>query len=180
MLITYTGKNIQITDDVREMTEKKLSKLDKYFESEVKCNVVYSKFKDNVVVEITIDIPGAFIRSEETNPDLRTALDKATDVLTRQIRKHKTKLMKKYRSNESIRFENIPDIQPEELKKETDNGKIVKRKTFPVVPMSEEEAILQMELLNHSFFVFINAKTNSMNILYKRVNGGYGLLIPEE
>lgn len=178
MIINYTGKNLQVTDAMREETEKHLSKLDKYFDEEIRCNVTFSNFKNNSVVEITINLPGAFIRSEEVDPDLRTALDRATDVLSRQIRKHKTKLQKKYRGKETIRLENIPDW-PLESDEEEEEDKIERVKTFSLRPMSEEEAILQMELVGHNFYVFNNSITEEVNVLYKRKNGGYGLIVPE-
>lgn len=177
MIINYTGKNLQVTDEMRDEVESQLSKLDKYFDKEVRCDVTLSTFKHNTEVEITIDLPGAFIRSEVSDTDLRTALDRATDVLSRQIRKHKTKLQKKYRGKETIRLENIPDWPKEEAEDEED--KIVKVKTFSMMPMSEEEAILQMELVGHNFYVFINSANDEVNVLYKRRAGGYGLIVPE-
>lgn len=174
MLINFTGKNLQVTEDMRQMAEKQLSKFDKYFNEEVRCNVTFSEFKENSVVEITINLPGSFIRAEVSDPDLRTALDRATDRLSRQIRKHKTKLKKKYQGKETIRVDNIPDWPMAE----EPNDKIIKTKTFSTRPMSEDEAILQLELVGHNFYVFNNSESNQLNVLYKRKNGGYGLLVP--
>lgn len=178
MLINFTGKNVQVTEDMRQMAENQLNKLDKYFNEEVRCNVTFSEFKENSVVEITINLPGSFIRSEVSDPDLRTALDRATDRLARQIRKHKTKLKKKYQGKETIRIDNIPDWPVQD--DSSDSDKIIKIKTFSTKPMSEDEAILQLELVGHNFYVFNNSESNQMNVLYKRQNGGYGLLIPSE
>ena len=89
MKFNYTGRNLQVSDDMRDQTEKALGKLDKYFDTDVNCNVVFSHFKDNLIVEATINLPGAFIRAEETDKDIRTALDRVSEVLTRQIVKHK-------------------------------------------------------------------------------------------
>ena len=177
MLINYTGKNIQVTEDMRNLTESALSKLDKFFDREVRCNVTLSEFKTNSVVEVTINLPGSFIRAEESAEDLRTALDRATDRLTRQIRKHKGKLQKRYRGNQGIRVENIPDYTFDET--EIEDEKIIKTKTFSQRPMTEDEAILQIEMIGHNFFVFNNADTNEVNVIYKRKHGGYGLLTPE-
>lgn len=178
MLINFTGKNVQVTEDMRQMAENQLGKLDKYFNEEVRCNVTFSEFKENSVVEITINLPGSFIRSEVSDPDLRTALDRATDRLARQIRKHKTRLKKKYQGKETIRIDNIPDWPVQD--DSSDSNKIIKTKTFSTRPMSEDEAILQLELVGHNFYVFNNSESNQINVLYKRKNGGYGLLIPSE
>lgn len=180
MLINYTGKNIQVTDNMREMVESQLSKLDKFFDEEVRCNVTLSEFKQNKIVEVNIDLPGNFIRAEESDPELRTALDRVTDVLTRQVRRHKGKLQKKYRGKKGIRLENIPDFEYQEFEQTEEEDKIIKTKTYTTRPMDEEEAILQMELIGHNFFAFNNAETNEVNVLYKRKNGGYGILTPEE
>lgn len=177
MLINYTGKNIQVTDDMRDLTEKSLSKLDKFFDKEVRCDVTLSEFKNNFVVEVTIDLPGSFIRAEESAEDLRSALDRVTEILTRQIRKHKGKLQKRYRGK-GIRTDNIPDYTFDES--EFEDEQIVKFKTYSKRPMTEEEAILQIEMIGHNFFVFNNSDSNEINVLYKRKNGGYGLLAPDQ
>lgn len=176
MLFNYTGKNLQVSEDMKKQTEAQLSKLDKFFDEDIKCNVIFSHFKDDIIVEATISLPGTFIRSEEKAKDLRTALDRISEVLTRQVRKHKAKLQKKYRGKDTIRIENIPDFKDIEAEEE----KIVKTKYYSVRPMSEEEASLQMELVGHNFYVFNNAETNEVNVLYKRNNGGYGILVPKE
>ncbi len=176
MIITYAGKNVQVTDAMKELAEKKLSKLDKFFRSDVLCKVTFSQQRSAQLVEITIELPGTFIRSEESSNDLQTAIDKAVEVLSRQIRKHKTKLEKKYRgNNESIRFENIPvNEASEEL-----DARIFKTKSLELRPMSADEAILQLELVGHDFYMFRNADSNDINVVYKRVDKGYGLLVPE-
>lgn len=177
MKFNYTGRNLQVSDDMRQQTEKTLGKLDKYFDTDVNCNVVFSHFKDNLIVEATINLPGAFIRAEETDRDIRTALDRVSEVLTRQIVKHKAKLQKKFRGKDTIRIENIPDLGP--VEEDHSEEKIVKTKTYDLRPMMEEEAILQMELVGHNFYVFNNAETNQVNVLYKRNKGGYGILVPK-
>lgn len=177
MIITYAGKNVQVTEAMKELAEKKLSKLDKFFRDDVPCKVTFSQQRAAQLVEITIGLPGTFIRAEESSNDLQTAVDKAVEVLSRQVRKHKTKLEKKYRgNNESIRFENIP------VNEEADNdadARIIKTKSLELRPMSADEAILQLELVGHDFYMFKNSDNNEVNVVYKRIDKGYGLLVPE-
>ncbi|MDO5027933.1 MAG: ribosome-associated translation inhibitor RaiA [Bacillota bacterium] len=179
MKFNYTGRNLQVSEDMKMQTEAALGKLDKYFDTDVNCNVVFSHFKDNLIIEVTINLPGAFIRSEESDKDLRTALDRVSEVLTRQVVKHKAKLQKKYRGKDTIRIENIPDMAEASPAYDEEEEKIVKTKTYDLRPMMEEEAILQMELVGHNFYVFNNAETNEVNVIYKRNKGGYGILVPK-
>lgn len=169
MLFNFVGKNIDLTDSLKDMAEKKFSKLEKFFSEEIEARAVFSTQKDNQTVEVTVFLPDTIIRAEETTDDMYTSIDNAVDVLERQIRKHKTKLKKRYQNNETIRFDLIDDRLEEE-------NKIVKRKKFELNPMSEEEAILQMELLNHKFFIFLDADTESVEVLYKRNDGNYGII----
>lgn len=171
-----TGKNLEITDALRDVTEKKLIKLDKYFEDDIVADVTFSVERNWKIIEITINLPGTILRAEETTDDMYASIDKAVDVLERQIRKHKTKLQKKTQTGESIRFENIELLPKEERGKEP---KIVKTKKFAMKPMDAEEAVLQMELLRHNFFMFMNAETDEVNVVYKRKDGNYGLIEPE-
>lgn len=174
MKLNFTGKNIDVTDALREVTEKKLSKIDKYFEGPIDGKVVYIVEGDREIVEITIYLPGTMIRAEESSEDMYASIDLAVDVLQGQIRKHKTKLQNRYRDGGTIRFEKI---EPE--KKEDEGPKIVRTKRFDMKPMMEEEAILQMELLGHLFFMFLNDRTGELNVLYKRKDGNYALIEPE-
>lgn len=176
MKIKMTGKNLEITDALRDVTEKKLIKLDKYFEDDIVADVTFSVERNWKIIEITINLPGTILRAEETTDDMYASIDKAVDVLERQIRKHKTKLQKKTQTGESIRFENIELLPKEERGKEP---KIVKTKKFAMKPMDAEEAVLQMELLRHNFFMFMNAETDEVNVVYKRKDGNYGLIEPE-
>ncbi len=179
MKFNFVGTNMQVSDDVKEYAQKRLSKLDKYFKEDLEVKAVFSYVKNLQTAEVTIFLPGTILRAEETNPDMFTAIDKVVDVLERQIRKHKTKLQKRYKNNETIRFDNFPTF--EEAPKEDDNsqGKIVKRKRFPLSPMDEEEAILQMELLNHDFFVYLDMDYDQVQVVYKRHDGDYGVIQPE-
>lgn len=177
MKINITGKNMEITDALRDVTYKKLGKLDKYFQSDVEANITYSVEKNRQIIEVTINLPGTILRAEESSDDMYTSIDKAVDVLERQIRKYKTKLQKRYQNGETIRFENIQPLPQES--QDTNKPKIVKTKKFAMKPMNTEEAILQMELLRHNFFMFMNAETDEVNVIYKRKDGNYGLIEPE-
>ncbi len=174
MKLTFVGKNIEVTEALKDVTEKKLGKLEKYFQGDVEGNVVYSVERNRKIIEITINLPGTILRAEESSDDMYAAIDKAVDILERQMRKHKTKLERRYKNGETIRFENIEPLQEEE-----DRPKVVRTKRFDMKPMSIEEAILQMELLRHNFFVFMNADSGDLNVLYKRKDGNYGLIEPE-
>lgn len=176
MKISISGKNMNITDALREVTEKKLGKLEKYFYEDVLVNATLSVEKNRHIIEVTIPFSGVIIRAEESSDDMYQSIDKVVDVLERQIRKHKTKLQKKNKGLETIRFENIQALPQEDDDKEP---KIVRVKRFAMKPMDAEEAILQMELLRHAFYVFRNAETDEVNIVYKRKDGNYGLIEPE-
>lgn len=176
MKIKITGKNMDITDALREITFKKIGRLDKYFQGDVDTNVTFSVEKNRQIIEVTINLPGTILRAEEYSDDMYTSIDKAVDVLERQIRKYKTKLQKRYKNGETIRFENI---EPMPKPKKEDVPKLVKVKKFAMKPMNVEEAILQMELLRHNFFVFMNGETDEVNVVYKRKDGNYGLIEPE-
>lgn len=177
MKLNYTGKNMDITDALRDVTNKKLSKLDKYFQKDIEGNVTFSSEKNRKIIEVTINLPGTIIRAEESTDDMYVSIDKAVDILERQIRKYKTRLQKRYKNNETIRFENVMPLKANE---EDDEGpKIVRKKRFMLKPMVSEEAVLQMELLRHNFYVFMDADTGGVSVVYKRKDGNYGLIEPE-
>ncbi|RGD75534.1 ribosome hibernation promotion factor [Anaerofustis stercorihominis] len=151
--------------------EKKLSKLDKYFPKDPKANIMISEIRGLVTTEITVTVDSTFLRVEVSDRDVRNAADKAIEKLEAQIKKNKEKLKRKL--TDSIRYdESEEDVEQEDLK-------IVKSKKFAIKPMSAEEAALQMELLGHMFFVFLNADDEAVNVLYKRKDGQYGLIEPE-
>lgn len=175
MKITVSGKNVAVTSALRNMTESKLSKLDKYFAKEVEAKVTLSVEKNRQIIEVTIAINGAFLRAEEVTDDMYTSIDKVMDKLVRQLRKHKTKLENRTNKYETIRFENISRVDANENENES---KIVRTKRFAMKPMSPEEAVLQMELIGHSFFVFANADSDEVNVVYKRKDGNFGLIEP--
>lgn len=176
MKINVYGKNLNVTKSLKETAEKKVSKLDKFFFKDVEAKVVLSIEKLRQIVEITIPFNGTILRAEEISNDMYQSIDKAVDILERQIRKHKTKLLNKKLTRESIRFENIEPL--DELFDE-DYPKIVKTKKFAMKPMNIEEAVLQMDLLRHNFFVFLNSDTEEVNVVYKRKDKNYGLIEPE-
>ena len=178
MIMKYAGKNMEVTDALRQVTEKKLSKLDKYFQKDIEGNVTFSTQKNRKIIEVTINLPGTIIRAEESSDDMYASIDKAIDVLERQIRKYKTRLQKRYQNGETIRFENVIPLN-REYDLDADRPKLVKRKKFGLKPMSYEEAILQMELLRHNFFVFMDSETEDVNVVYKRKDGDYGLIEPQ-
>ena len=176
MKINFAGKNnMEVTDALRDVTEKKIGRLDKFFQKDVVGNVTFSAEKNRKKIEVTINLPGTIIRAEESSDDMYASIDSAVDVLERQIRKHKTKLQKKYKNTETIRFENVTSLP----KEEEEGPKIVKTKRFLLKPMASEEAVLQMELLRHNFFVFMDADSENVSVVYKRKDGNYGLIEPE-
>lgn len=176
MKLNFTGKNMEITDALRDVTEKKLGKLDKYFQKDIEGNVTFSSEKNRKIIEVTINLPGTIIRAEESTDDMYASIDKTVDVLERQIRKYKTKLQKRYKNNETIRFENVLPLPMED---DFEKPRLVKKKKFGLKPMSSEEAILQMELLRHNFYVFLDSDNEGVSIVYKRKDGNYGLIEPE-
>lgn len=176
MKITVSGKNIQITEGLRNAVEHKLSKLEKYFKPEVEVNATLSVQKSRHIIEVTIPFNAVILRGEEANDDMYVALDVVTEKLIRQIRKQKTKLERRKYTGDSLRYQVFKDIGKYEVEQE---GKIVRTKKFAMKPMSDEEAILQLEMLGHSFFVYKNADTDEVNVLYKRKDGNYGLIEPE-
>lgn len=178
MNLNYTGKNMDLTDALKDVTDKKMGKLDKYFQKDIQGNVTFSSEKNRKIIEVTINLPGTIIRAEESTDDMYASIDKAVDILERQIRKYKTKLQNRYKNTETIRFENLTPLSKQE-EEEDDSPKIVRRKRFILKPMLEEEAILQMELLGHNFFVYMDGETGDTNIVYKRKDGNYGLIEPE-
>ena len=172
MKFNIHGKKIDVTESIKSYIEEKIGRLDKYFENPDNINataLIKLRGKDQVV-EITINANKFILRGEESHKDLYAAIDKVSDKIERQIRKNKTRLKKKTVKDVSKDF--VLDF---EEKEENDNV-IVKRKVIDNKPMSEEEAILQMELLGHEFFAYKNEETNEANILYKRKEGDYGKL----
>lgn len=176
MEIIIRGDKIEITDAMKDYINEKLKKLDKYLEKseDVRASIVIKIKGHQQTVEITIPLKNFIIRSEETQEDFYAAVDKAIDIMERQIRKNKTKI--KAKETKTKYDFSIIDIEEEDLEEPTT---IIKRKTVEVKPMDEEEAILQLELLGHEFYLFKNIATDKEAVVYKRKNGGYGLIEAE-
>jgi putative sigma-54 modulation protein len=175
MKVTVIAKNMDLTDALKERVQKKISKLEKYFEANIEARATLSVQKNRHIIEVTIPFNGVILRGEEATSDMYKSLDLVEDKLERQIRKQKTRLSRKH--SESLRFGEISNIDVKAS--EEDEGKLVRVKKFGVKPMNSEEAILQMDLLGHNFFVYQDADSSKVNVIYKRKDGDYGLLEPE-
>lgn len=175
MRIIISGRNIVVTEALKEKVNKKLAKFEKFFGENSEAHATLSVEKGRHIFEVTIPFNGVIIRSEEATDDMYMSIDNVVEKLERQVRKQKTKLerkMKDYNLRFDTLFDNIPDTDEEELK-------IVRTKRFTIKPMPAEEAAMQMELLGHSFFVFSNSETEEVNVIYKRKDGNYGLIEQE-
>ena len=172
MKAIIVARKFNVTEDIKARIDKKLKKLDKFFPEILDATVTLSEKRGRETVEITFFRNRTIFRAEETGKDAISALDKAVDVLERQIRKNKTRLEKQ---------KHIVKELPEALKDETEEViKVTRQKKFEILPMSVEEAVMQMNLLSHSFFMFRNAETGSMNVVYKRNDDEYGIIEPIE
>lgn len=170
------SKNMNVSDALREKAEKKIGKFDKFFRPDTEVSLSFNHEKDRYIFEATLFSRGMMVRAEDSAYDIITAIDLVVEKLERQIRKHKTKLGRKIHQ-EAMVPENF-EID-EEIDEES-HYSITKIKKFPLKPMDPEEAALQMNLLGHSFFVFMNSDTEKVNVVYKRNDGFYGLLEPED
>lgn len=173
MKITITGRKCSPRDSFKEHAEKKLAKIEKFFGSDVEAKVTVTVEKSSQSVEITVNNGGMIFRAQERAENMNEALDKCVDTLIRQIRKNKTRIEKKIRSGGFDAFDG-----DEAVEEETDYER-VRRKSLTLKPQSVEEAILQMNLVDHQFYLFLNEETGAVNVVYKRNDGGYGLLTPE-
>lgn len=172
MKITTVGRQMEVTSDLKKLFEKKLKKFDKFFREEAEATVTVSRKRNFETIELMIESGGTLFRSEESNSTFQNALDKSIASIERQIRKNKTRLEKRLR-DDAFASEQYDVINDEE-EKEFD----IRVKKFPIKPMSAEEAILQMNLLNHEFFAFRDASSDEINVVYKRKDGGYGMIVP--
>ena len=178
MELNIRGDKIKITKAMKDYIEEKISKLDKYLEKgkDVKANVIVKVKGHEQTIEITIPLKSFILRSEETQEDFYAAVDKTIDKLERQVRKNKTRLMTKHeKASYDFNFDSIVV----DKKEEKEDHKVVKRKTIEVKPMSEEEAILQMDLLGHQFFMYKDSETMDIAVVYTRKDGNYGVLESE-
>ena len=174
MRYTISGKNINITPGLKDAVESKLGKLERYFSPDTEVQVTLSVDKGRQKIEVTIPVKGSIIRAEQDSSDMYVSVDLVEEIIERQIKKYKTKIVDKKQN--ALAF-NEAFLQEESEPEETVN--IVKTKRFAMKPMDAEEACVQMELLGHNFFMFLNADTNEVNVVYKRKGNSYGLIEPE-
>ena len=175
MRIKITGRNIELTDGLKAAVGEKLNKLEKYFAPDTDVNVTLSVEKERQKVEVTIPMKGNYIRSEQVSNDMYVSIDLVEEVIERQLKKYRTKLAARHQSASSVFKQEFLD----EVSEEDEEIKIIRNKKFNMKPMYPEDACVQMELLGHDFFVFINAETEGVNVVYKRKGNTYGLIEPE-
>ncbi len=174
MKFTIRGKNIEVTDNLRKAVQDKLGKLERYFTSETEIIVTLSVEKERQKIEVTIPVKGNIIRSEQVSNDMYVSIDLVEEVIERQLRKYKEKLIDRHQGGGNFRQEYIEN-ETEPL----EEVQIIRTKHFGMKPMYPEDACIQMELLGHNFFVFRNAESEEVNVVYKRKGGTYGLIEPE-
>lgn len=183
MKFIISGKNIEVTPGLRATIEQKLGKLERYFTPETEIIVTLSVEKDRQKIEVTIPVKGNIIRSEQTSNDMYVSIDLVEEIIERQLRKYKNKLVARSQghptaSSSGSNFKK-EFFESSEESSEDDEIRIVKTKKFGIKPMFPEDACIQMELLGHNFFVFCNAETDEVNVVYKRKDGAFGLIEPE-
>ena len=176
MRITITGRNIELTPGIKEAVEEKLSKLEKYFKPETVVNVTLSVEKERQKIEVTIPTKGHTIRAEEVSNDMYVSIDLVEETLERQLIKYRTKIISK-KMNAAANFK--AEYLEEKFEDDEEEIKIVRSKRYDLKPMYPEDACIQMELLGHDFFVFVNAETDEVNVVYKRKANTYGIIEPE-
>ena len=174
MKFIIVGKNIDVTPGLRSAVEEKIGKLEKYFTSETEIHVTLSVEKERQKIEVTIPVKGSIIRSEQVSNDMYVSIDLVEEIIERQLKKYKNKLVDQ---KQSAGFFKQEFIEKEYM--EDEEVKIIRTKKFDIKPMYPEDACVQMELLGHSFFVFCNAETDQVNVVYKRKGNTYGLIEPE-
>lgn len=175
MKITVIGRKCTPRDSFKERAEKKLSKIERFLGSEVETKITATVEKTAHIVEVTIKAGSMLFRAEEAAPNMNDALDKCVDSLVRQIRKNKTRLEKKLHAAPDA-FEALVS---EDAVEEEVYFEIVRTKSVSLKPQTADEAVLQMNLLEHQFYMFLNAETETINVVYRRKDGGYGLLVPD-
>ena len=177
MTFTITGKKYEVSDELRAYTEKKVGKIDKLFRTESDASVTFSAERGRYTVEITIRNNGMFYRVTETTSDMFASIDSACAALVRQVRKNKTRLEKRLRDG-AFERSSAPEAVPED--EEEADYRIIRTKRFPLKPMSPDEAVMQMDLLGHTFFAFRNQEADdAFSVVYKRRDGGYGMISDE-
>jgi putative sigma-54 modulation protein len=178
MKFNIRGENLKVTEAIKEYVERKIGKLEKYFENPITSDVHVnlSVYNNKQRIEVTIPMSSLLLRAEEAHADLYAAIDLVVDKLERQIRKYKTKVNRKPRQGNLSKF--VPAIETN-TDIESDDIEIVRTKQFDLKPMDSEEAVLQMDMLGHAFFVFQNAASGDTNVVYRRKDGKYGLIEPK-
>ena len=174
MKYVITGRGTNVTDGLRSAIEEKLGKLEHYFAPDTEVHVTLKVEKDRQKVEVTVPVKGHIIRAEQVSDDMYVSIDLIEDIIERQLRKYKTKIVDSKQNVGSFTSELMQEDDYED-----EDVKVIRTKRFAVKPMDPEEACVQMELLNHSFYVFRNAETDEVNVVYKRKGGDYGLIEPE-
>ena len=174
MRIKITGRNNELTEGLKAAVGDKLNKLEKYFTPETEVHVTLSVEKERQKIEVTIPVKGNIIRSEQVSSDMYVSIDLVEEVIERQLKKYKNKIVDKHQNEAAFAKEFIEnDYDPD------DDVKIIRTKRFGIKPMDPEEACVQMELLGHNFYVFFNSETEEVNVVYKRKGNTYGLIEPE-
>jgi len=174
MKFIISGKNIDVTDGLKAAVQDKIGKLEKYFTPDTEIHVTLSVEKDRQKIEVTIPVKGTVIRSEQVSNDMYVSIDLVEEIIERQLKKYKNKLVSRQQSADVFRqdFLDKEYVDEEEIQ-------IVRSKKFDIKPMYAEDACVQMELTGHNFFVFVNAETDQVNVVYKRKGNTYGLIEPE-
>lgn len=176
MNFIISGKNIDVTPGLKSCIEQKLGKLERYFTPETEIIVTLSVEKERQKIEVTIPVKGHIIRSEQSSNDMYVSIDLVEEVIERQLRKYKNKLVARNQEGSNFKQE---FFDSEDTSSEDDEIKIIRTKRFGIKPMFPEDACIQMDLLGHDFYVFFNAETEEVNVVYKRKNGTFGLIEPE-
>jgi putative sigma-54 modulation protein len=180
MRIMINGKGMEVSDYMKDVVEKRLSKLDKLFREDVEAQVMLSMLRGRHVCEITIPFHGVVLRGEEASGDMYASIDNVCNKIERQIRRQRTRLEKRLHDS-GVKYDTglLNGVREKDEFEREDMPSIVRTKRFAIKPMDADEAAMQMDLLGHEFFVFSNAETNEVNVIYKRRDGDYGLIEPE-
>lgn len=175
MKYVITGRNIDVTEGLKSAVYEKIGKLERYFTEDTQVHVTLSVEKERQKIEVTIPVKGSIIRSEQTSNDMYVSIDLVEEVIERQLKKYKNRIIDKQQAAGSL------DFSQEYIDKEYDDEEIeiIRTKRFGIKPMYPEDACVQMDLLGHNFFVFLNAETDEVNVVYKRKGNTYGLIEPE-
>ncbi|MCC8137918.1 MAG: ribosome-associated translation inhibitor RaiA [Clostridiales bacterium] len=174
MKFIISGKNIEVSDGLKAAIKEKLGKLERYFTADTEIIVTLSVEKERQKIEVTIPVRGNIIRSEQVSNDMYVSIDLVEEVIERQLRKYKEKIIDRHQGGNNFRKEFI-----EKESEPLDEVKIIRTKHFDMKPMYPEDACVQMELLGHNFYVFVNAESDQVNVVYKRKGNTYGLIEPE-